>query len=165
MIIYRLKINSDADIASAKDLIDSGAKWLMLSVAKDVEGSVLDAISALCKEAEVIMTVEGDMERLESTHCHGIHLLPGTVHPRIVREKLGAEPIVGCTVSTPAEVIALRGADVDYVLISGNEISLEEFASAVHDAKVDIRMVVEVKDNDENHINELLKTGIDGVIY
>ena len=168
MIQYRLSINEQNALQAVESAINLGAKWLQLDIADDITESTINAISRLCKDKEIIMIVENSIDRLKQSHCHGIHILPGTIHPKLVRNELGAEPIVGVTVKTPQEVVALRSADVDYVQIEPSQDDIEyyrDFANTVHEANVDIRLVAGIEELNNERINQILNSGIDGLVY
>ena len=168
MIQYRLSVNEQNALQAVESAINLGAKWLQLDIADDITESTINAISRLCKDKEIIMIVENSIDRLKQSHCHGIHILPGTIHPKLVRNELGAEPIVGVTVKTPQEVIALRSADVDYVQIEPSQDDIEyyrDFANTVHEANVDIRLVAGIEELNNERINQILNSGIDGLVY
>lgn len=168
MIQYRLSVNEQNALQAVESAINLGAKWLQLDIADDITESTINAISRLCKDKEIIMIVENSIDRLKQSHCHGIHILPGTIHPKLVRNELGAEPIVGVTVKTPQEVVALRSADVDYVQIEPSQDDIEyyrDFANTVHEANVDIRLVAGIEELNNERINQILNSGIDGLVY
>ncbi len=168
MIQYRLSINEQNALQAVESAVNLGAKWLQLDIADDITENTINAISGLCKEKEIIMVVENSIDRLKQSHCHGIHILPGTIHPKLVRDELGAEPIVGVTVKTPQEVIALRRADVDYVQIEPVQDNIEyyrDFAKTVHEANVDIHLVAGIEELNNELINQILDSGIDGLVY
>lgn len=168
MIQYRLSVNEQNALQAVESAINLGAKWLQLDIADDITESTINAISGLCKDKEIIMIVENSIDRLKQSHCHGIHILPGTIHPKLVRNELGAEPIVGVTVKTPQEVVALRSADVDYVQIEPSQDDIEyyrDFANTVHEANVDIRLVAGIEELNNERINQILNSGIDGLVY
>lgn len=168
MIQYRLSVNEQNALQAVESAINLGAKWLQLDIADDITESTINAISRLCKDKEIIMIVENSIDRLKQSHCHGIHILPGTIHPKLVRNELGAEPIVGVTVKTPQEVVALRSADVDYVQIEPEQDDIEyyrDFANTVHEANVDIRLVAGIEELNNERINQILNSGIDGLVY
>lgn len=168
MIQYRLSVNEQNALQAVESAINLGAKWLQLDIADDITESTINAISRLCKDKEIIMIVENSIDRLKQSHCHGIHILPGTIHPKLIRDELGAEPIVGVTVKTPQEVVALRSADVDYVQIEPSQDDIEyyrDFANTVHEANVDIRLVAGIEELNNERINQILNSGIDGLVY
>lgn len=168
MIQFKTTILENTAVETIKSLIAKEAKWIRMTVSSDISDETYNNISGLCKDAGVILTIEDDYESLKKFHCHGIHLNQGSVHAQIVRNELGAEPIVGVTVQSPSEVIALRGNDVDYVQIQTDTPTLEwylNFANKVHSANVDIKLVVPVSDIDNEHINDIINAGIDGVVY
>ena len=150
MIQYRLSINEQNALQAVESAVNLGAKWLQLDIADDITENTINAISGLCKEKEIIMVVENSIDRLKQSHCHGIHILPGTIHPKLIRDELGAEPIV------------------DNVQIESEQENIEyyrDFAKTVHEANVDIRLVAKIEELNNELIDQILDSGIDGLVY
>ena len=103
---------------------------------------------------------------VEELKVHGVHLSFGDMLPREAREALGPHAVVGVTVKSAEEVIALRGADIDYVQIGPfPEVSVDDYrmtTSAIDGAGVKIP-VVATGDIRPEDVPALLSAGVKGV--
>lgn len=125
-----------------------------------------EAVIPLCQPTDAFMTIEHNVALVEELKVHGVHLFPGDMLPKEVRQKLGAHAVIGVTVSNAEQVISLRGADIDYVQFGPfPEVTIEDYARAVkmiEDACVKIPVVAtgDIKPED---VPAILATGVKGI--
>lgn len=98
--------------------IEGGCKWIQLRM-KDADYETMKAaaleIIPLCRENDVIMIINDNVELVRELRVHGVHLGKDDMDPRKAREILGPHAIIGVTANTAADILSLRGVDVDYV--------------------------------------------------
>lgn len=167
MFIHRVETTADKAFDVCSELIEhDDVLWIQLSLSGEYVSGDLQKLVELCNEKQIFLVVENNLSLLEDIKCHGIHLTNSDIHPAQIREKLGAEPIIGCNVITPMEVISLKSADIDYVTLpSGKDCEwYKNFSSQVENAKVDIHLVTEIESFDADKIDSLIDAGIDGIV-
>ncbi len=99
-------------------VIEGGCRWVQLRL-KDVSDEefieIAGEVIPLCRETETFLVFDDRVELAVKMHVHGVHLGKEDMPPAQAREVMGAEAIIGCTANTAADILALRGVDVDYV--------------------------------------------------
>lgn len=168
MIIERiLSENSAADVVKS-GFSDGDIHWIQLVVSGIGDGVIEDVV-ALCRKSGAILTFEDDLELLERFKPGGIHLTCGTsAQVAAIREKYGAEPIIGVTLAEPEQVVSFRGLDVDFVVIKRDEQERMEyyktFTAKIKEYGVDVNIVVPISAVDADRLEELKESGVDGFI-
>lgn len=150
--------------------IEGGCRWIELSSRRDTpETEVRDEaleIIPLCTEKDTFMTLDHDVNLVNDLKVHGVHLTPGDMLPKEAREFLGPHAVIGVTVTTPDEVIALKNADIDYVRVEGYpDVSLDDyrqFVAKVRDAGVKTPIVAAGRITADD-IQTLMATGVSGI--
>ncbi len=101
-----------------KMAVDGGCKWVQLRL-KDATyeqlKSAAEEIIPICRDADVILVIDDNVELVKELRVHGVHLGKEDMDPRQAREILGPHAIIGVTANTAADILALKGVDVDYV--------------------------------------------------
>ncbi len=101
-----------------KMAVDGGCKWVQLRL-KDATyeqlKSAAEEIIPICRDAGVILVIDDNVELVKELRVHGVHLGKEDMDPRQAREILGPHAIIGVTANTAADILALKGVDVDYV--------------------------------------------------
>lgn len=154
----------------AQMAIEGGCRWIELSSAREIpETNVRDEaveIIPLCTEKDTFMTIDHDVDLVNDLKVHGVHLTPGDMLPKEAREFLGPHAVIGVTVTTPEEVIALKSADIDYVRVDGYpDISTEEysrFVATVREAGVKTPIVAAGHITADD-IKPLIEAGVSGI--
>ena len=154
----------------AQMAIEGGCRWIELSSKQNdnatARGNIALEIIPLFTEKDTFMTIDHDVNLVNDLKVHGVHLTPGDMLPKEAREFLGPHAVIGVTVTTPAEVIALKSADIDYVRVEGYpEVSLDEykqFVNRVHEAGITTPIVAAGRISDED-IKPLLNAGVSGI--
>lgn len=100
-------------------VIEGGCAWIQLHLpdADDTEIRELAAeLIPLCKETSTILMLENRPELAKELGLHGVHLtLDSGFNAAKIREDFGPEAIIGIEVAEPSAILALKGADIDYV--------------------------------------------------
>lgn len=160
-------------------VLEGGCKWIQLRMkdASDEEfrETALEVIP-MCKENEAFLVFDDRVELAMELSVHGVHLGKNDMNPLVARETMGAEAIIGCTANTAADIMALRGWDVDYVGLGpfrhtttkanlSPVIGLEGYRSIVSEVrKADILLpIVAIGGITLDDIPALMGTGINGV--
>lgn len=108
----------------ARMAIDGGCRWIQLSTQAlhDNEVSVrktAERIIPLCQEADCFMVIEDNVELVDELRVHGVYLHDaGRTHVANARERLGANAVLGVQPTSHAQLMELRGLDVDYVAVT-----------------------------------------------
>lgn len=108
----------------AKMAIEGGCRWIQLSSEslRDDETSlkeVAESIIPLCMENNCFMVIEDDIELVDELRVHGAYLHDATRSTVAdARERLGANAVLGVQPHDQAELMELRGLDVDYAAVT-----------------------------------------------
>lgn len=130
-MIKRIKTEADALAALA-----AGARWLHLT-----DPTELEAIIPHAREADAILTLQRDHERVLATLIHGVILAPADTPAADVREKLGPHAIIGCEVSSLFEVMRLAPLDVDFFVLTTSAAPAREIIALAREKGVEQRFV------------------------
>lgn len=153
----------------AQMAIEGGCRWIELSSKQNAPENLRETaleIIPLCTEKDTFMTIDHDVNLVNDLKVHGVHLTPGDMLPKEAREFLGPHAVIGVTVTTPDEVIALKSADIDYVRVEGYPVvSLEQykqFVNRVREAGLTTPIVAAGRITDDD-IQPLLNAGVSGI--
>jgi len=98
--------------------IEGGCKWIQLRMkdaAYDEMKSTALEIIPMCRENDIILVIDDNVELVNELRVHGVHLGKNDMDPRKAREILGPHAIIGVTANTADDILSFRGIDVDYV--------------------------------------------------
>lgn len=104
--------------------IEGGCRWIQLTqqVAGDREPGlrhIAQSIMPQCRECDAFLVIEDDVDLVEELKVHGVVLRDSSrATVAAARERLGAHAVIGVEVSSADEILALKGLDVDYVMIA-----------------------------------------------
>ncbi|MGM9862404.1 MAG: thiamine phosphate synthase [Muribaculaceae bacterium] len=126
MLQYIIPVKSgDASLpAIVSAALAAGCGWIQLrvdSAVSDAEAAeLLPPVVETCRAAAAFLTVEDRPELAATLGLHGVHLSGAFTGPSPIelRATMGAEAVIGVEVSSPAQVMALKGKDIDYVAVS-----------------------------------------------
>ena len=122
----------------AQMVIEGGCRWIQLSTSLKGESlkETLQQLIPLCTENDTFLVLDHNVELTNELKIHGVHLSAGDMLPAEAREFLGPHAVIGVTVKTAAEIIALKKADIDYVQIGPfPEISIEQYNAIVKETR------------------------------
>lgn len=98
--------------------IEGGCKWIQLRMKDasydEMKSTALEIIP-ICKENDIILVIDDNVELVNELRVHGVHLGKNDMDPRKAREILGPHAIIGVTANTADDILSFRGIDVDYV--------------------------------------------------
>ncbi len=98
--------------------LEGGCRWIQLRMKEATDEEIREVateIIPLCRENHAFLVIDDRVELARDLGVHGVHLGKNDMPPAQARELLGPEAIIGVTANTAADIIALRGLDVDYV--------------------------------------------------
>lgn len=118
-------------------VIAGGCRWIELRmdhVHADERKAALKAaaeeITSACKESDAFLIINGDVELAIEAECHGVHLNRGDMSPIEAREKMEPAAVIGVTVDSADEIIALKNKDIDYVTLDTDKI--DDIKAIIH---------------------------------
>lgn len=162
-----------------KMVLEGGCKWIQLRMkdaSYDEMRTTAMEIIPMCKEHDAIMVIDDNVELVNELRVHGVHLGKHDMPAHEARELLGPHAIIGVTANTAADILAMRGIDVDYVGLGpfrftttksklSPVLGTEGYRSIMHeirDAGCELP-VVAIGGITIDDIAELKSTGINGV--
>ena len=114
----------------AQMAVEASAQWLVLAPGSDFSDfreTGLE-IATLCREAGILLTIEGNADQARELGLHGV-FVPAGQSAVAFREALGPEAIVGTEVSSAESALAMERADIDYIVLPSD--MLPEAVSAL----------------------------------
>lgn len=167
MMIFIAKRHTGFTLIEQVDTaIQAGCGWIQISVKDFTESEINDSMDSIvneCREQGVILTIEDDIELAEKYGVHGVYISDADTNARAVRERMGAEAIIGIEAKSASSVATLASFDIDYVTLpDGMSIAqIAEFVKTVRDAGVSMPIVA-VGGFARNNIRELCDAEISG---
>ncbi len=102
-------------------VIEGGCAWIQLHLPDADDAAIRELATELiplCKETSTILMLEDRPELAKELGLHGVHLtLDSGFNAAKIREDFGPEAIIGIEVTEPSAILALKGADIDYVTL------------------------------------------------
>lgn len=172
MLLYStVKSNKTTIAGQAKTVIDGGCRWIQLSVdgmSAEEAKTEAETIIPLCKDSDTILVIDHYIDVVNDLRVHGVHLFPGDISPAEAREKLGPHAIIGVKVETAADIIALKGKDIDYVTLGPypHSITVERYQQIINEVRTSGEKipVVAYGSIDISDIDVLLSAGVNGIM-
>lgn len=134
-------ITSKSDKYSIKEevqmAIEGGCLWIQVSKSLPdgvTQKDIIDELRPLCEDKETFLLVDSDVELVKEANIHGVLLKNEDMNPAEAREYLGAEAVIGVEVNNANEILALKGLDIDYVVIDYNKFSISEIQNIIEEA-------------------------------
>lgn len=150
----------------AQMVIDGGCRWIELRIDGATDTDIHNAANELipiCRDTETFLVINGHIDVVDELKVSGIHLEKNDVSPAAAREKLGAHAIIGVSVETAADIIALKGKDIDYITLPPmTDDEIKAIVDEVRAAGVGIHIVATGNINSHN-VNAVMATGVSGV--
>lgn len=100
--------------------IEGGCLWIQVSQSLPdgvTQKEVLQELQPVCEENEVFLMADSNVELAKEMRIHGVHLKKDDMKPAEARELLGPHAVIGVDADTAADIIALRGLDIDYAVL------------------------------------------------
>ena len=140
MLQFVLDINNPGPLTEqARIAIEGGCAWAVLADSRHGDPKISEgeaqAVADMCRETGIILTVENDPELAQKLGAHGFVITDKDSGSAVgLRGKLGAEAIIGETVSTAASAVMLEKSDIDYGVIDPS-LSLGDAMKLVGDTR------------------------------
>lgn len=154
----------------AQMAIEGGCTWIQVTASLnpdfDMRRTLLE-VKPLCEENQAFLIVDSDVELANELRIHGVHLRKGDMEPAIAREKLGPHAVIGVDCETAADILALKGLDIDYAVLGqfGKKALLDDYRLIIAEVRAkefEIPIVASGEIGVED-IKPLLETGVNGV--
>ncbi len=154
----------------AQMAIEGGCTWIQVTKSlnpdADMRQTLLD-VQPLCEENQAFLIVDSDVELANELRIHGVHLHKGDIEPAVAREKLGPHAVIGVDSETAADILALKGLDIDYVVLGpfSKEFLLDDYRLIIAEVRAkefEIPIVARGEISVED-IKPLLDAGVNGV--
>ncbi|MDE6268611.1 MAG: thiamine phosphate synthase [Muribaculaceae bacterium] len=152
--------------AQVEAVLKGGCRWIIAP--SSLQPAEIEGIIEECKAVDAFLTIKNDVDLTDRLRVHGVVLSDCSVdHAAAVREKLGPHAVIGFTAHSAAEILALRGKDIDYAVIPsvGTDTSVEQaiaIASEANAAGNNVHLVAQ-GDMKLTDIPALLKGGFNGI--
>lgn len=101
-----------------KAVLEGGCKWIqvrMKEASDDEIREIVEQIKPLCAEKDALIVLNDRVELAKELAVSGVHLGKSDMLPSKARIELGPAAIIGVTVNTFDDIIAVRGLDIDYL--------------------------------------------------
>lgn len=98
--------------------IEGGCRWVQLRMKDATDEEVRETaleIIPMCQETDTFLIIDDRVNVVNDLKVSGVHLGKEDMPVREARELLGPHAVIGATANTADDILALRGADVDYV--------------------------------------------------
>lgn len=105
-------------VEQVKAVLQGGCKWIQIRMkeASDNEiRTVVEQIKPLCAEKDAFIVLNDRVELAKELAVSGVHLGKTDMLPSKARLELGPSAIIGVTVNSFDDILAVRGLDVDYL--------------------------------------------------
>lgn len=157
--------------------IEGGCRWIQLSAESlptetPHRREAVEGLIPICKENEAFLIIEDDVDLVDLLKVHGVCLRDNSRSAAMqAREKLGAEAVIGVEATSAAEIIALKGLDIDYIMVKAPaDVTTAEAITAFYSGMlqmleqqgIDFHIVAE-GDYPVEVLNGLLSSGCAGV--
>lgn len=147
MLLFIAKRYAGFELSEQAHLaIQAGCGWIQVCTEGLSEQEVRTQMSVIvgeCREQGVILTIEDNAELATEMSVHGVYVSDASTNARALREKLGAEAIIGIAAASASSVGTLAALDIDYVTIP-TDTGVDEaaaFVKTVRDAGVNTPIV------------------------
>ena len=152
----------------AQMAIEGGCMWIQVSESLPAGISLKEALTELqplCEENEVFLIADSDVELAKDMRIHGVHLKKGDMKPAEARELLGPHAVIGVDVNSAADILSLKGQDIDYAVLDfDGEQSIPRITEIIKEVNADgmeihivARGMMSLAD-----MTELQKAGVNG---
>ncbi len=147
MLLFIAKRYAGFELSEQAHLaIQAGCGWIQVCTEGLSEQEVRTQMSVIvgeCREQGVILTIEDNAELATEMSVHGVYVSDASTNARALREKLGAEAIIGIAAASASSVGTLAALDIDYVTMSADT-NIDEaatFVKTVRDSGVNTPIV------------------------
>lgn len=167
MIQFTLDTSSSTPtVQQLNDAIEKGIKWVQLPANYNYTEEELNEIENICRDNEIILTVTDDVNLLERRKFHGILFTPEKESVSLIRNELGAHPIIGIEIDCNKNNWQNHTSDdIDYITIDIDKYDFVKVKNVFTKIRAnwDIRIVARVSNVTNDGIQNLLQQGFDGI--
>lgn len=147
MLLFIAKRHAGLELSKQAHLaIQAGCGWIQVCIDGISEQEIhaqLTVIVNECRELGIILTIEDNPELATKMGVHGVYISDSSANARVLREKLGAEAIIGIAAASALSVGTLAALDIDYVTlpVDTDIDAATTFVKAVRDGGVNTPIV------------------------
>lgn len=158
-------------------VIEGGCRWIQIKMDDASDDDIRDVVEAVkpkCIETETFLLLRDRAELAKELNVGGVHLESGDISVSKARMLLGPAAVIGLTVNTFADILAVSALDIDYVAVAPfrksdldhrPELGLDgirEICNQMAKNKIDLAHVAAggIKQDD---ILALLEAGVNGI--
>ena len=157
-------------VEQVKMVLEGGCRWIQLHMNESTDEevkSIAKELIPLCKELDAILVIEDNIELVKELEIPGVYLTTKHTPAAEARNLLEGGPIIGVTVNTAGDILALKGIDVDYVGInlpkSKEELgNYHKIIKEIRDAGIELPIVA-IGDITLEDIDEIMLIGVNGI--
>lgn len=167
MLLFIAKRHPEFGLSEQVHLaIQAGCGWIQVCTDGIPEQEIRDHMSVIvneCREQGVILTIEDNPDLATEMGVHGVYISVTSCNARALREKLGAEAIIGIATASALSVGTLAALDIDYVTMPENTdiVAAASFVKIVRSAGVNTPIVA-VGEYAAANITDMIAVGVNG---
>ena len=167
MLLFIAKRHTGLALSEQAHLaIQAGCGWIQVCTDGIPEQEIRAQLSIIvdeCREQGVILTIEDNPELATEMGVHGVYISESSANVRALREKLGAEAIIGIAAASALSVGTLAALDIDYVTlpVDTDIDAATTFVKTVRDAGVNTPIVA-VGAHAAANLRAMVTAGVNG---
>ncbi len=107
-----------SEVEQVKAVLEGGCKWIQIRMKESSDDEirkVVDEIKPLCLEKDALIILNDRVDLAKELETSGVHLGKTDMLPSKARLELGPSAVIGVTVNTFEDIIAVRSLDIDYL--------------------------------------------------
>ena len=170
MLQYIPSQHPDYSIAEQVQMaLEAGCRWIQLHTG-DMDDAQIRELAAevvpLCQEidGQVFLTLENNGDLARELGIHGVHITDKNISAPDMRDRLGAEAVIGVETDNPQAILALKGADIDYATLAA-ALTPDQCRAIIADAKAaSNRMPVVMHANTPEAASAAFSAGANGIV-
>lgn len=167
MLLFIAKRHTGLALSEQAHLaIQAGCGWIQVCTDGIPEQEIRAQLSIIvgeCREQGVILTIEDNPELATEMGVHGVYISESSANAHALREKLGAEAIIGIAAASALSVGTLAALDIDYVTlpVDTDIDAATTFVKTVRDAGVNTPIVA-VGAHAAANLRAMVNAGVNG---
>jgi thiamine-phosphate pyrophosphorylase len=110
--------NAMSHLEQVKKLLDDGADWIQLRIKNKSTAEITEiarVLVPLCNTYNARLVINDNVEAVQKSGAHGVHLGLGDMSVQKAREILGQDAIIGGTANTISDIEQRVREGVDYI--------------------------------------------------
>lgn len=108
----------ESTVGQALAAIDGGCRWVQIRMKYAADSDVVETakrILPVARRHKTVVILDDRVELVKATGVDGVHIGKDDMPPDEARGILGTDAIIGVTVNTPDDIIALNHDIIDYM--------------------------------------------------